>query len=267
MNTSGIYSITAKHNGMVYVGSSVNIEKRWREHRCSLRKNYHGNGHLQRTYNKHGKDCFVWKVLEHCEKEKVLEREAYWINKLDSFHNGYNLVETPTKNMLGYRHTEETKKRMSEKKKGLRPPIAKFSDHEVRSIRQRYFDGERITHLAKEFGVARLTMRRLVYCKTYSEVEVSEKYAEMLVREAKEREDGSWKRRKGWKQDPAHVAKLKEMNSRPKLSSRRLSEEQVREIRVRREAGETCRVLASEFGVNENSISKIARRLVYKEVE
>ena len=40
--------------------------------------------------NKYGADNFSIKVLEECSPEKSSEREIYWIEKLDTYHNGYN---------------------------------------------------------------------------------------------------------------------------------------------------------------------------------
>ena len=46
-----IYKITNITNGMVYVGQSVNIIKRWNEHKRNLRKGAHENKKLQNAWN------------------------------------------------------------------------------------------------------------------------------------------------------------------------------------------------------------------------
>jgi group I intron endonuclease len=53
---SGIYKIVNIINGDIYVGSSVNLEKRKREHFTSLTKNKNHPKLLQRAYNKYGKE-------------------------------------------------------------------------------------------------------------------------------------------------------------------------------------------------------------------
>ena len=40
--------------------------------------------------SKYGKDAFVFKILEHCEPDKLFEREEHWINKF--LDNCYNVV-------------------------------------------------------------------------------------------------------------------------------------------------------------------------------
>lgn len=47
----GIYSITNKINGKVYVGQSVNVYKRWKDHKYELNKNIHHNIYI---YKEHG---------------------------------------------------------------------------------------------------------------------------------------------------------------------------------------------------------------------
>jgi group I intron endonuclease len=267
MNTSGTYSITAKHNGMVYVGSSgVSIEQRWSQHKCKLRSRTHGNKHLQNVFDKHGEGCFVWEVVEFCGKEEVLKREAYWIKKFDSFHNGYNLVEEPTGGgMRGYRHTEETLEKMR-KPTGIRTR-ASFEPEQVRVLRQKYFDGARASDLAKESGVGVQATRKMLRYKTYRDIEISGEYEKMLAREEEERAEGKNIRSRGWKHKPEFLTKLKEINSMPKHHIRRLSSQQVREIRRRKEAGELTIKLAAEFGVANSTISNIVNRVHYAEIE
>lgn len=46
----------------------------------------------------------------------------------------------------------------------------------------------------------------------------------------------------------------------------KLTEDQVREIRARREAGESCKELGAAFGIRGDGISRITRRLSWKHV-
>lgn len=61
---SGVYKIVNIVNGKFYVGSSININKRWGEHKRSLRKNCHNNDFLQKSWNKHGEINFKFEILE-----------------------------------------------------------------------------------------------------------------------------------------------------------------------------------------------------------
>ena len=92
----GVYQIRNTINGMVYIGSSMDISTRWREHKYDLRMNNHRNQHLQNAYNKYGKDAFVYEVLELIDeenKDQQFEREQYWIDLKEACNKkkGYNI--------------------------------------------------------------------------------------------------------------------------------------------------------------------------------
>jgi hypothetical protein len=85
MTRSGIYAIENTKNGKLYVGSSVDVHKRWVQHKSSLRKGLHHSIALQRAWNKYGCDCFHFKVLEYCDD--LVGREQHYIDSLNSAYN------------------------------------------------------------------------------------------------------------------------------------------------------------------------------------
>lgn len=91
--SSGIYLITNIITNKIYVGSSLNIEQRWNDHRKLLRKNKHRNRHLQNAWNKDGECSFVFEIIEHCTKDVLTEREQYWIDHTKCIDDaiGYNI--------------------------------------------------------------------------------------------------------------------------------------------------------------------------------
>lgn len=90
---SGIYTITNLLDNKIYVGSSSNITKRLTEHLRNLRKNKHSNIHLQRAWNRHKEQNFVFENLEFCNGEYLLSMENYWCNLLNTHDRkyGYNI--------------------------------------------------------------------------------------------------------------------------------------------------------------------------------
>ena len=62
--TSGIYQIVNTKNGKIYTGQSKNIEKRITTHFRELSSNKHFNVYLQKSWNKHGRDVFDWKIVD-----------------------------------------------------------------------------------------------------------------------------------------------------------------------------------------------------------
>ena len=54
----GIYCIKNIISGKMYIGSSINIECRWKQHRYQLNTNRHKNHYLQHSWNNHGEGSF-----------------------------------------------------------------------------------------------------------------------------------------------------------------------------------------------------------------
>lgn len=119
----GIYSIMNKQNKKYYIGQSVDIFHRFSQHKCELNKNEHVNKHLQYSWNKYGQDNFEFKIVEECQKEKLNERERYWITQYDSYNNGYNL-DLGGDGILGYKHNEDTIAKMRKIQNPL--PVLQF---------------------------------------------------------------------------------------------------------------------------------------------
>jgi hypothetical protein len=117
-NKQGIYKILNNKTNKVYIGSSVDIFKRFREHKHSLLKNKHRSPKLQNSYNIHGASCFIFELIELviCKNE-LLEREQFYIDAFDSYHNGYNSRPKAEAN-YGRIVSDETKKKISDKLKG-----------------------------------------------------------------------------------------------------------------------------------------------------
>lgn len=87
----GIYKITYIKTGKTYVGSSVNINSRWNTHRGKLKQNKHHSKGLQNVYNKHGLSVLKFEIIEEVlDKTKLVEREQYWIDTLNSYYKGFN---------------------------------------------------------------------------------------------------------------------------------------------------------------------------------
>lgn len=84
---SGIYKILNKVNGKFYIGSAIELAKRWREHSYHLNRKTHKNSYLQNAWNKYWNISFEFIILELCEPEKLIEREQHWIDTLKPKYN------------------------------------------------------------------------------------------------------------------------------------------------------------------------------------
>ena len=132
MNNSGIYKIINIKTNEIYIGSSINLKKRKSDHFYLLRKNKHTNKHLQNSFNKHGENSFLFIILELCEKNICLLLEQKYIDDLKPIFNinpkaGNSLgikhsketIEKIRKTQTGKKKSEETKRKIGEKNKGI----------------------------------------------------------------------------------------------------------------------------------------------------
>lgn len=118
----GVYGIVNLINNKIYIGSSINLSKRKASHFSHLRKNNHNSSHLQKAFNKYGEDNFRFIILEELlDIELLLVREQYYIDSHDSTSpkKGYNIRRIAESN-VGLKHTEGTKRRMSQNNVGMK---------------------------------------------------------------------------------------------------------------------------------------------------
>lgn len=89
---TGIYKITHSKSKKVYIGQSVDIGNRWKQHAKR------GCGADQLTQNKlypemlrEGIESFTWEIIEEVEVEKLTEAEKYWQEYYDAKGFGYSI--------------------------------------------------------------------------------------------------------------------------------------------------------------------------------
>lgn len=90
----GIYMIKNLSNNKVYIGQSIDIKRRWNDHKIKLKNNNHYNEHLQKSYNKYGEKYFQYVILSEATKEKLNELETYYIQKYQSYNPKYGYNQT-----------------------------------------------------------------------------------------------------------------------------------------------------------------------------
>mgnify|MGYP001605325358 FL=1 len=117
---SGIYVIENILNHKKYIGSSINIKRRFQYHKSMLRRNEHDNNHLRSAWNRYGEDNFEFYILLKCDKDMLLmwEKEAFRLFKCCEREFGYNLQEDPTTT----KPNDETRKKLSLASSGERNP-------------------------------------------------------------------------------------------------------------------------------------------------
>lgn len=85
----GIYKITNKLNGKIYVGQSNDVHRRMKEH-CYPGRHLYSTSPIDHAIHKYGEENFTFEVLEECTLDKLNELETFWILELNSMVEGYN---------------------------------------------------------------------------------------------------------------------------------------------------------------------------------
>jgi group I intron endonuclease len=119
---SGIYLIFCRASKKKYIGSAVDIPKRFRRHTYDLITNKHHNPYLQRAWNKYQQNNFKFSIIEYCCPDKLLEREQFWLDILKTYDEtkGFNIHKSAN-SPLGLKRSDEARKRMSEAGKRRAP--------------------------------------------------------------------------------------------------------------------------------------------------
>ena len=161
-----IYAIKNKKNNKYYVGQkSQKKGKREWKHFDDLKKNKHHSYKLQNDYNLYGKDSFTIIILEEIDDYLIISnRENYWINKLNSIENGYNMMKGG-----GGILTPSNKIKLSESHKDIISKRRKLSDNEAMEIYSMiYFYGKIIRPLSKITNYGRDVIKSVL--KDYNNV-------------------------------------------------------------------------------------------------
>lgn len=148
----GIYSIRNVVNGKRYIGQSVNIKVRWKQHESELKHGTHDNDYLQKSWNKYGPDNFIFEILEECDRQELDDKERYYIHYYDTLNrdHGYNLKD-------GGQDHPKCKEQVCEKMSKIMKEV--FSDPEKRkkqrdsAIKQWQNPAIREKHMGKNNGM------------------------------------------------------------------------------------------------------------------
>ena len=89
-----IYCITNQINGKQYIGKTTqSITKRFKEHCQDYKKERNDKRPLYRAFNKYGIENFIVEKLIQCEPDELDSYEKLFIDKLDTYKNGYNATK------------------------------------------------------------------------------------------------------------------------------------------------------------------------------
>lgn len=119
---SGIYRWNSLITGKTYIGSSVNLSRRFINYfnlSYLERETKKRNSMIYSALLKYGYSNFSLDILEYCSIENVIRREQYYIDLLKP---EYNILKVAG-STLGFKHSEETKAKMSISNTGKNNPL------------------------------------------------------------------------------------------------------------------------------------------------
>lgn len=196
-NKFGIYAIKNKINNKIYIGqTSQPFIKRYWHHKWKLQNNQHDNYILQDDWNKYNEDDFIFYVIRITEDKSILDDlEIYYIKeyRVISFlynmlqggggRRGYHMSEKTKRligeanriNMLGRKHTSETKIKMSKIRKGkyvqrksdvITPQLAK-------TIKELLVVGNEASAISQKLNISYSIINNMISNNTWSHVKVN----------------------------------------------------------------------------------------------
>lgn len=250
---SGVYVIKNKINDKVYIGSSINIKKRWKEHINSLQKKSHANFHLQRAWDTYGKEAFEFSIEEECKVENLLAVEQRWLDEYKSYNidNGYNICENAG-NTLGRKHTDESRKKIS------------INHHDVIGKNNPMFgvpspnSGKKHTTETKKKISDKLKGK-----KSWSEGKT--KHTDPIVKQISDKLSGERNYFYGKTHSEETKLKMSIQRRGDKSSNSKLTWEDVRKIRELKKQGLSNRKIGAIFSVSGTTIFGIVNNLSWKE--
>ena len=171
VNQSGIYIITNNLNKHCYIGSALNIRKRWNRHKSDLCLQKHHSLYLQRAYNKYGSVNFTFTILLICDKKDLLFYEQ---RAIDRYKPEYNQCPVAG-NCTGHKTSEEAKRKLSECFSGSKNPnFGKKHSDETKAIISATHKGKTITQKGRD-AVSKAHTGKVMSAETKAKISLARK--------------------------------------------------------------------------------------------
>jgi group I intron endonuclease len=94
--STGVYKITNKLNGKVYIGSSTNLEQRKMDHfKPSTLVSHRSHLPLYQDIKCYGVENFNFEVIEYCKEDELVQREDFYLSKVqgsDCYNSVYKSI-------------------------------------------------------------------------------------------------------------------------------------------------------------------------------
>ena len=86
---SAVYKIVNTVTRDFYIGSSINVKRKWANHKCPSNWKRHPNSKLYQDFHKYGVDKFDFQILVMRDPDQLKEKEQEFIEMLQPTYNNY----------------------------------------------------------------------------------------------------------------------------------------------------------------------------------
>ena len=264
MNKGGIYCIRNIINNKSYIGSAIKFKSRKNQHFSELRRNIHTNGRLQNAFNKYGEENFVFEILCIVEnKYNLIHIEDLYIKLFDTSNRniGYNIC-SKAGSLLGFKFSDESKKKMSIASKGKRK-----SENMRKNLKESYnyrdhpmLGKNHSVESKKKMSISKQGMNKGVPKSEETKIKISNslkgfKHSEESKRRMSEK-------RKGIKLSEEQKIKRQGQNN----PNSKLTIDDVIEIKKLINKGQNLKDISIQFEVSPSCISNIKRGKIWSNI-
>lgn len=243
---AGIYCIINKINGKMYLGSSINLKKRWRNHKDMLRSGCHPNLHLQSAWSAYGEENFEFVVVAYTDPDKAVVLEDNLLKNHFALFE-YNIAKDATAPMFGKKHSEESKQKMKAFSGENSPNFGKHPTEETRAKISQALSGENNPNFGKHFSEE--------HKRKISEAERGKVVSDEFRAKMSKANSGENNPNFGKHLSEEHRRKIGDGNKgykNPKYID--IPNEKMDEMKTLRAQGHTYQKIADIFGVSEGTV-------------
>ena len=163
-----IYKITNKLNGHAYIGKTVNLKARWRDHKNKRS----GTLILSKAFEKYGLESFTFEVLltitsedKQLLNQELLALEMIYIEKYNTFKNGYNAT-LGGEGQTGHPLSKESLQKVSKTRKDRyhKEDYCRWFKGRKKPILQYSLKGEFITEYPSAVDIPNVSSANIIAC-------------------------------------------------------------------------------------------------------
>lgn len=182
---SCIYVWHNKFDGKIYIGSAINLWRRFLSYKNSFSsKEGRNNLKLIRSNKKYGFGSIKIYILEIINKDKMLlkNREQYFLDALNPFNkNGYNISKS-SERPLNCKLSKAGRRKIKLRHTGENSEMSKLKNEDILEIKNMLFNNFTLNDISMKYGVSKTVISNICRNKTWTHIKSSQEVEEFLNR-------------------------------------------------------------------------------------